>query len=132
VITPDQLQTVVDAHLAKLVAVGDADALALEFQGQGMKATCGSPGFCALAVSFEEAVEETLGCPDANVSVGISSLVVCIAGASARAKLPAWMSKFIQRFDKGEFSAIVDWSGTKAYRQLMAAATGNKDYLKQP
>lgn len=111
--TATELQSVLNDHLAKLVACGNTEALALHLQAQQIKAMCGNPNQCALAVSFERALKEAF--PDAglNVTVGLVSVIVDDDDRCAGTEtFPRWMSKFINNFDEGKYPELMAKNAT--------------------
>lgn len=97
------LKTAVHEHLAKLIAVGDADQLALHFASQELKAVCLSPGRCAISRSFKIALEEAFPGETFQVSTGASVLGV----EGIRLLVSEEITSFIRRFDQGEYPQLV-------------------------
>lgn len=104
------LKAAVYEHLAKLIAVGDADQLALHFAGQELKAVCLSPGRCAISRSFKIALEEAFPGEHPRVSTGAAFMYVGGTGdmgASFTVEMPHEIGSFIKRFDRGEYPQLV-------------------------
>lgn len=97
------LKAAVYEHLAKLIAVGDADQLALHFASQELKAVCLSPGRCAISRSFKIALEEAFPGEAVLVSTGAAFMTV----DTVRVEMPHEIGSFIKRFDRGEYPQLV-------------------------
>jgi hypothetical protein len=107
-----KLKTVMDDHLAKLVACGNTEALALHLQAQDIKALCGNSQLCALAVSFERAMNEAFPGTDLGVSVGPATVTVFGRGWTSTERFPAWISKFVNNFDEGRYPELMAKNAT--------------------
>lgn len=107
-ITTAELQSVLDDHLAKLVACGDGEALALHLQTQNIKALCGNTGMCALALSFDRALTEAF--PGTHHLISVSNRGMSVYGLPewvSTSPFPEWMSEFVDNFDKGRYPALM-------------------------
>lgn len=97
--------TLADIHdkFAKLEALGSTDAIAWELEAQGIKATRDNAYFCAIAQYLGNPSYSDAGVPPVAVK---QSRVICFKDAAV-VQTPALVADFIDKFDQGEYPALV-------------------------
>lgn len=100
---------VVRDHLDKLLALGDAEALALHFQSQGLKAFCKDPHRCMIAESLRTELRGAFPDSDIAIVVGAGALSVDIDreyGVSTQYPGSS-LHTFIDRFDQRRYPELI-------------------------
>jgi hypothetical protein len=109
----ERATSIMTDYVAKLEALGSADAIALHLQGRGVKAYCGDTYRCALA---EDVIDEmgkhsiaTYGVSVGGASIGVPLLPEeeVTAAEWVAVDLPQAAIDFIHRFDDGAFRALI-------------------------
>ena len=101
-----EVRTLLEEHVAKLVAVGDADQLALHFQEQQIKGHCKEAAKCAIAVSIVRTFEAAFPLQAIHVWVNTATVEVAVGYNN-----PSWVdhpfANFINKFDRGHYPELV-------------------------
>jgi hypothetical protein len=102
----NEVKSILEGHLAKLVAVGDAGQLALHFQAQGIKADRKCASACAIAVSFNRVLREAF--PGQQVFIWVNSTQIDAAvGHNHAFSAEHPFEVFVRGFDNGLYPELV-------------------------
>jgi hypothetical protein len=109
----DRAKLVVEDRVQKLITEGTADAIALKFIELGIKAVCGNPQRCAIAVYLNRELTIELGADHGfyvSVPGGYEMTDIELRDGEAQLELTTFsvgvLGRFAEKFDDGHYREL--------------------------
>ena len=108
-LAPDPIRWAITRALAELVALGTVEAVAAHLERLEIRAVCGNPGQCAIALYLDRqipAVRWAVLYVD-QTQVDVSMLPDREPDDRETVRMPALLGAFVRRFDAGDFPGLL-------------------------